>query len=197
MNRRIEREARARVVEARREAASRRAERERANSAALVELVSHVVAADGVLPELEERIAALRFEARARREEHRLLAAAAVEELRGRGESVEEIAEQSGVPVAVVRELVRVARRRSVDGEAVAGEPEAVATPGDAAKADMDEMAAFAAEREAAEEPDVVAVMQTPSGRVCGELVMARSVGDVELVGVPEWRGALAAGAQR
>lgn len=107
--------ARARLMEARAQAAAERARRERENIGDLAEFMVQVAKVDEVEVWLRERVAKLQAEAEERRRRHKVAAGQALQAMRLRGETNAAIAAQAGVSTTKLRDYLQAATTASGD----------------------------------------------------------------------------------
>lgn len=107
--------ARARLLEARAQAAAERARRERENIGDLAEFMVQVAKIDEVDVWLRERVAKLNAEAEERRRRHKVAAGRALQAMRLRGETNAAIAAQAGVSTTKLRDYLQAATTASDD----------------------------------------------------------------------------------
>lgn len=100
--------ARARLVERHQAAAAAREARERANIGDLTEFMVRSAQIEEVDTWLEGRVEKVRAEADQRRQRHRVAAGKALHAMRLRGETITQIATQTGLSQGRVREFLRI-----------------------------------------------------------------------------------------
>lgn len=121
--------ARARLLEARAQAAAERARRERENIGDLAEFMVQVAKVDEVDVWLRDRVAKLQAEAEERRRRHKVAAGQALQAMRLRGETNAAIAAQAGVSTTKLRDYLQAATAAS--GDRTAASKSAGEVPGD------------------------------------------------------------------